>query len=100
MELNRYGFSVVVTVCVTDWDCPSGLACIQDKCQDPCVVLTPCDPSAECKVVDTVPWRTMVCICPNGYMAGQNLQCVKGKPELLAITLGLFDNQSTSFHSA
>ena len=43
--------------CRVDSECPSGLACIDQRCQNPCYTLNPCDSSAVCSVVDTVPFR-------------------------------------------
>ena len=55
--------AVEVEVCQTDADCPSGTACIRETCINPCYELTPCDRTAICSVVDTVPFRTMICSC-------------------------------------
>lgn len=65
--------------CQTDADCPTTLACINEKCQDPCAVLQPCDKTAKCKVIDTVPWRTMVCLCPEGFMGDVERGCKPGQ---------------------
>ena len=54
--------------CVTDKDCPNGHGCLEEKCVDLCVVLSPCVHPAVCRVVDTLPIRTMVCECPDGYI--------------------------------
>ncbi|KAB7496769.1 hypothetical protein Anas_09923 [Armadillidium nasatum] len=59
----------------TDGDCPSQRACINETCVNPCHVLDPCDPSADCKVVDSLPVRTMICICIEGYIMGENDVC-------------------------
>jgi len=61
--------------CVTDGDCPSQLACLNERCQNPCVTLSPCQRPGECRVVDTVPVRTMVCQCPPGYVSLTNGAC-------------------------
>jgi hypothetical protein len=61
--------------CRLDPDCPAGLACINERCQNPCVVLNPCHPTARCRVLNTSPVRTMICECPPGtYGDGYN-QC-------------------------
>jgi hypothetical protein len=62
-----------------DSDCPSSLACINEKCQNPCPILRPCHPSAECRVVDSVPVRTMICMCPDGQLINRNSQCFPSK---------------------
>ena len=53
----------IVPECTFDSECPSGLACLDEKCKNPCYELDPCDRSAICEVVDTVPFRTMICSC-------------------------------------
>ncbi|KAK8736180.1 hypothetical protein OTU49_004861, partial [Cherax quadricarinatus] len=62
-------------VCITDGDCPSQHACIDEKCVNPCKVLEPCHESAECKVVDTLPVRTMLCICADGEVTDEGGEC-------------------------
>lgn len=47
--------------CVINSDCTAGLACINEKCQDPCVGA--CGYQAECKVNQHIP----NCACPAGY---------------------------------
>ena len=61
--------------CVTDGDCPSQLACFSESCQNPCIVISPCQAPAQCRVIDTVPVRTVVCQCPEGYVALSNGAC-------------------------
>lgn len=55
--------------CELDVDCPSKLACIKNRCLNPCVELSACHSSAHCSVVDTVPIRTMICTCPVGWVS-------------------------------
>lgn len=62
-------------VCVTDGDCPSQHACIDELCVNPCKELEPCHETAECKVVDTLPVRTMLCICPDGKVTEEDGEC-------------------------
>lgn len=61
--------------CKEDSECPSRLACLNNKCQDPCAVLEPCRRPAECQVIGTVPVRTMICICPPGYISSGSGTC-------------------------
>lgn len=61
--------------CKYDDDCPSKLACIREKCVEPCKELTPCAPSARCSVLDSSPVRTMVCECPELTVPDQNGEC-------------------------
>lgn len=35
--------------------------------------------NAECKVLDTLPVRTMICVCIEGYQGNAAVQCDKGK---------------------
>lgn len=56
--------------CTTNSECPSNLACMNQKCRDPCVGA--CAPTAECKVVS----HTTICICPNGLVGDPLVQCV------------------------
>lgn len=63
------------TECELDLDCPSKLACIKHSCVNPCVELSPCHSSAHCSIVDTIPVRTMICTCPEGWVPDQNGEC-------------------------
>ena len=51
---------VEVPECTVDSECPSGLACLEERCRNPCYELRPCDASAICSVVDTVPFREAI----------------------------------------
>ena len=48
--------------CTTDPECPDHLACIREKCQNPCFTST-CGVNAECQVTR----HRAVCICRPGY---------------------------------
>lgn len=62
--------------CVIDSDCSSNtLACLDHKCQNPCEELKPCTSPAKCQVIPSSPVRTMVCVCPDGYISGGNGIC-------------------------
>ena len=65
-----------VPECRSDGECPSQLACINGRCVNPCHILDPCHDTAECQVIDSVPVRTMVCVCPDGFIMGRNDTCV------------------------
>lgn len=73
----------VEPVCRDDGDCPSKLACIDDKCQDPCAVLSPCHPTAQCSVLNSVPVRTMVCECAEYEVPDASGACRKMMPPRL-----------------
>lgn len=62
--------------CRIDGDCPSKLACLNNKCQDPCLLLAPCHSPSECVVVGSLPVRTMICVCPEGYISSGSGTCV------------------------
>lgn len=61
-----------------DSDCSSKLACFSGDCKNPCVEARPCGENAECRVVDTLPLRTMTCHCPPGYVGDADVSCKKG----------------------
>jgi hypothetical protein len=62
-------------VCFYDEECPLGLACIKERCLNPCYEIQPCHPSAFCEVVDTRPWRTMICSCREGWVPLDDRSC-------------------------
>ena len=49
--------------CTVDSDCPRTLACISQKCKDPCVYDNRCGINAICEVTN----HRSVCVCPPGY---------------------------------
>lgn len=55
--------------CVANSECPSNLACINQKCRDPCPGL--CGSSATCRVVS----HTAMCICDAGLTGDPFTQC-------------------------
>ena len=61
--------------CRVDADCPSRLACLQEVCRNPCTSLGPCGQNAECTVQNTLPSRTMVCMCIPGYVGDADIAC-------------------------
>ena len=64
--------------CQTDPDCPEHLACIQERCQDPCTTLT-CGVSAACSVSKHRP----VCACKLNYEGDPYSICRERKLTLL-----------------
>lgn len=64
--------------CSVDADCPSKLACFSGHCKNPCYETKPCGVRAVCSVVDTLPWRTMVCQCEQGYVGNADVECRLG----------------------
>lgn len=65
--------------CSRDVDCPSGTACLNAKCVNPCQGPSPCGTSSECKLVDTLPVRTMICECLPGYRGNALIECTPNK---------------------
>ncbi|QQP34980.1 Putative LOC101893139, partial [Caligus rogercresseyi] len=61
--------------CVEDADCSTGMACLNEKCEDPCEVLRPCSELATCKVIESLPVKPMTCVCPDGYVKDENEGC-------------------------
>ena len=65
--------------CRVDQDCQSNLACIDEKCQNPCRVNNPCTGDQRCIVKDTLPTRTVACVCPDGTVFSDSGNCQRGK---------------------
>lgn len=61
--------------CRTDSQCDSQLACIDEECVNPCQVIDPCARDADCRVHDTLPLRTMSCICRPGFTGNGHVRC-------------------------
>ena len=64
--------------CEVDRDCPSQMACIDTICQNPCRINNPCLGEQQCVVKDTLPTRSVACVCPDGSLFGNNGQCKTG----------------------
>lgn len=56
--------------CVSNSECASHLACMKQKCRDPCPGA--CGSNTECRVVSHTP----MCVCLNGYTGDPFTQCV------------------------
>jgi len=64
--------------CEVDGECPSRHACYSGECLNPCLIEQPCKANAECHVEDTLPRRTMICTCRQGYKVAQHSgECVR-----------------------
>lgn len=83
--------------CKIDADCPSKLACIKETCVNPCEKLSPCNRNAECSVVDTVPVRTMICTCPDGWVPNDDGECTA---VIIPIPPGCLSNDDCSTNEA
>lgn len=76
--------------CRMDADCPSKLACFSGDCKNPCYETKPCGANAICSVVDSLPLRTMVCTCEEGYIGDADKECRLGKSSILINNLFLY----------
>ena len=69
---------VIVTAprpeCTSDPECPQHLACIQEKCQNPCFTES-CGIKAECKVKN----HRAFCVCMVGYEGDPYTICEERK---------------------
>ena len=86
MPLTYFFLIPVVTPpkpeCLVDEDCPSQKACSDARrCVNPCYDQNPCSSAQECIVIDSLPTRTVACKCADGYIVGDNHNCVPGKLE-------------------
>lgn len=55
--------------CIRNSDCPSNMACINEKCRNPC--LGACGTDAQCNVIKNTP----MCTCPIGYDGDPFIRC-------------------------
>jgi len=92
--------------CRMDADCPSKRACFSGECKNPCHETKPCAANAMCSVVDSLPLRTMVCTCLEGYVGDAEKECVLRKSlpfikslELLTFLYKNLNSFKTGFHS-
>ena len=62
--------------CRVDGDCPSQQSCFEfGNCRNPCTSNNPCESDQQCTVVDTLPTRTVSCMCPEGSYVGNSGRC-------------------------
>lgn len=61
--------------CRTDGDCPSRHACLRDQCREACNELKPCSDNSHCTVSDSIPFRTLICRCSEGYTPDEGGSC-------------------------
>lgn len=62
--------------CIINSECASHLACINQKCQDPCP--GSCGAGAECRVVMHIP----NCVCPSGFTGDPFTLCIVAQRKL------------------
>ncbi|XP_037295454.1 uncharacterized protein LOC119189544 isoform X2 [Manduca sexta] len=61
--------------CRMDGECPSGHACLRDECREACTELKPCTGNSRCTVSDSIPFRTLICRCPEGFVPDEAGTC-------------------------
>ena len=66
--------------CTSDPECPNHLACIQEKCQDPCYTNS-CGRNAECKVKN----HRAICVCLFGYVGDPYTFCEERKVHSISL---------------
>ena len=75
MSQNMHeSFSAIKPECTTDPECPDHLACIREKCQNPCFTTT-CGVNAECRVTK----HRAVCVCNQGFVGDPYRICEERK---------------------
>ena len=75
-------FSAPKPECTFDPECTNHLACIQEKCEDPCYYL-PCGRNAECKVKN----HRAICFCFPGFLGDPYNVCEERKQTFLNIAM-------------
>lgn len=63
----------ILVGCRSDSECPSTRACINNRCENPCVESNPCDGPSECRVFN----HQVECACPPGYVGDTKTGCKK-----------------------
>ena len=77
---STHNISIIVPIdtgCKGDIECPTREACINKECQNPCTAIKPCAANAVCIVQNTLPLRTMICTCDEGYVGRGDVSCEK-----------------------
>ena len=71
---SKHDLSAPRPECTTDSECPDHLACIQEKCLDPCTTLA-CGVNAQCSVKR----HRAICACRRGFIGDPNTVCKERK---------------------
>ncbi|CAH1986493.1 unnamed protein product [Acanthoscelides obtectus] len=85
----KYG-CVQDILCRSHSECSSNQACINKKCQNPCVISNPCSQSQDCQVQEHQPVCVKVCQCQKDSDCGNHnyvcdgCQCAYGEPRIPA----------------
>lgn len=77
----------LIPLCTMDSECATGLACFNGKCLNPCLETEPCGINADCIVIDTLPLRTMSCVCRAGFIGDAESECRRGNVANLYLNL-------------
>lgn len=64
--------------CTSSVECPRNLACLQNKCTDPCKMSSPCGSGFTCQVIS----NRLTCQCPTGPVLGS--RCPEGNNHFLS----------------
>lgn len=64
------------------------MACINQRCQDPCAEANPCAGNAECRVRNSRP----ICSCPTGWGGDPQVQCYRRKYQTEVIPTFIYKN--------
>lgn len=73
--------------CISNSECPSNLACINQKCRDPCP--GSCGENAICNTVSHTP----MCTCSSGYTGDPFTQCIlQQRKNFVLFFITLFQN--------
>ena len=81
-EVILFLFSAIVVQdpeCRIDRDCPNGMSCVDERCQNLCQSRNPCLGNLECSVTESYDGsRTVACSCPVGFVAVSESHCEQG----------------------
>ena len=64
--------------CRVDANCPDYQSCVNEFCRNPCHASNPCAVGQTCQVENTLPSRTVNCLCPDGFVVGLQGECNQG----------------------
>ena len=76
--------SAIKPECTTDPECPDHLACIREKCQNPCFTTT-CGVNAECRVTR----HRAICYCKQGFEGDPYRICEERKQPILNLVISV-----------
>ena len=77
-------FPVKVGECSFDYECQNDKACIENYCQDPCIIpSSPCGEKAQC----LVKIHRAVCQCPPDWAGNPHQECFQCKLQILVSAL-------------